>query len=149
MLLNYLKSSSASVLSSVFTFLVLAILFSPDFGLDDVPSEFYRYTFTATLFGYIGGLIAIWILWLYQDKEVFTKDKIAIFAAGGLLIGIGLELLTGFIGLPYFLISALVGALMFLVMQKLNNKLLGWSIVAVHFGLLFIYPQVIDFFTFI
>ncbi|EMF46145.1 hypothetical protein B481_1854 [Planococcus halocryophilus Or1] len=38
---------------------------------------------------------------------------------------------------------------MFLVMQKLNNKLLGWSIVAVHFGLLFIYPQVIDFFTFI
>jgi hypothetical protein len=90
-------------------------------------------------------LIAIGILWLYQDEEVFTKDKIALFAVAGLLIGMGLELLTGFIGLPYFLISAFIGALTFLAVQKIENKLFGWSIVAVHVGLLFIYPQVINY----
>lgn len=140
-MLNYLKGTSASVLSSIFIFFLISILFDPGFGFDDVLSEFYSYLTVATIVGLICGLLAIGVLRLYPDENLFSKDVLAIFAAAGISIGILLDLLYGLAIFPTFLLSGLIGSLMFLAVQKIDSKLISWIIVAVHFGSLFIVPQ--------
>lgn len=142
MILNYLKGSSACVLSAVFSFFLLSALFEPGTRLDNAFAEFYSYLTVATFIGFIGGLLATWILRLYSDENLFSKDLVAIFAVAGFAIGILLDLLFGLALFPTFTLSGIVGALVFLSVQKISNKLMGWSIVAVHLGFLFISPQV-------
>ena len=140
MVLNYLKGSSASVLSSIAAMFFFMILFSSDFNFGDILSGFYSYLYIATFFGYIGGVIAIGVVSYFSDKEIFNKRQLAIFAIVGFLIGLGLEWLTDFGASPFFLIGSVVGSLAFLAVQKIQSKLFGWSIVILHFGLFFIYP---------
>lgn len=140
MLFNYFKGSSASVLSSVLIFVILNGLFNPDFTRGESLRFSYGIGNIATFFGYIGGLVAIGILFLDSNKEIFTKKKIVLFAAAGTAIGIGIEFITEFRLTPYFFLAALVGSLMFLVVQKIENRWIGWIIIALHVWLLFIYP---------
>lgn len=147
MLLNYLKGSSAAILSSVFNFFLISVLFNFDYGLDSAIAEFDSYLIVATFIGLVGGVLAIWILRLYPDEDLFSKDLLAIFAVAGFAIGTLLDLLYGLAIIPTFMLSGIVGSLAFLTVQKIDSKLIGWSIVAVHVGLLFIYPQVIDYLT--
>lgn len=140
MFFNYFKGSSAAVISSVLVFVVLNGIFNPDFNI----SESLRFSFSvgniATLFGYIGGLIAIGIIFFDSNKEIFTKMKIIVFTIAGIGIGFGIELITEFRLTPFFIIATLVGSLMFLIVQKIENKIFGWSIIGIHFWLLFVYP---------
>lgn len=145
MLFNYLKGTSTSVLSSVFTFFLISILFDSGYSFSDAHSEFYNYLTVATLVGIIAGLIAIGILRLYPDQNVFSKDILAIFTVAGIAIGILLDLLYGLSIFPTFLLSCMVGSVMFLIIQKVENKIIGLIIIALHIGLLFIDPQFINF----
>ncbi|MBD8015568.1 hypothetical protein [Planococcus wigleyi] len=142
MLLNYLKGSSASVLSSIAVMFLFMILFGSDFSLSDALYGFYSYLYIATFFGYIGGVVAIGVVSHFSDKGIFNKRLLAVFAIVGLLIGLGLEWLTDFGASPFFLIGGVVGSLAFLAVQNIQSKLIGWSIVILHFVFFFIYPLV-------
>lgn len=147
MLHNYLKGVSISVLSSVFTFLLISALKDPDIRLENAFSEFYNFLIIATFVGLLAGMLAIGILRLYSDEDVFSKDLLTIFAVAGIIIGILLDLLFGLSTFPAFLIAALVGSLLFLTIQKINNRLIGWGIVTVLIRLIYIDPQYINYFT--
>lgn len=146
MLFNYFKGTSAAILSSVFTFLLLDALFDPNLNFKDGFIEFYSYLMGATFVGLIFGLAAIWILWLHQGEDIFSRDILAVFAAAGILIGILLDLFFGFAVFPSFLISSLIGSLLFLGVQKIKNKIIGWMVVALLFAMIFVYPQVSNYF---
>lgn len=148
MLFKYLKGTSSSVLASVFTYFLLTRLLTSDFadfGIGELLSESYLYILFATFFGYIVGLFAISVLHFYSGENLFTIDIFAIFTATGIIIGLGLELLTVFAAAPFFLIAAFVGSLAFLAVQKIDNKFIGWSIIAVHLGMIFLSPLISDY----
>lgn len=145
MVLNYLKGSSACILSAVFAFFLISVLFDSGYDLDSAYDKFYSYLVVATFVGMTGGLLAIWILRLYSDEDLFSKDLLAIFAVAGFAVGMLLDLLYGLAIFPTFMLSGVVGSLAFLAVQKIKKKLVGWSIVAVHGGFLFIFPQLIEY----
>lgn len=141
-MINYLKGSSASVISSVSAYMILTYFFDPHY-----QSEYlYFFLIFATFIGYILGLIAILIIISDSNKAVFTRKKVAIFLSIGIMLGIGLEFLMDFSNSPFFLLAALTGSLMFLVVQKIENKLIVWSIIGAHFLVLFLYPYLPNYF---
>ncbi|MGB6406994.1 MAG: hypothetical protein WBF39_05915 [Planococcus donghaensis] len=142
MVINYLKGSSASIISSVSAYMILTYLFDPHYQSD----YFYFFIMYATFIGYALGLIAILIIISDSNKEVFTRKKVAIFSCIGIILGIGLEFLMDFSSSPFFLLATLTGSLMFLVVQKIENKLIAWSIISVHLLVLFLYPYLLNHF---
>jgi len=144
MVFNYLKGSSASIISSVSAYMILTYLFDPHYQSD----YFYFFIMYATFIGYVIGLIAIFIISRDSNKAVFTRKKVAIFSSIGIILGIGLEFLTDFSNSPFFLLAALSGSLMFLVVQKIENHFVAWSIIGVHLLVVFLYPYLpIHFFN--
>ncbi|MDN7240612.1 hypothetical protein QWY14_02370 [Planococcus sp. N028] len=149
MFFNFMKGASAAILASNVTFLFLLYLTSPGNNLDTLPPNAYPFVLVSTFFGYIGAGLGIWILWLYQEEEIFSKDILAVFAAVGLLLGLCLELLTVFAVIPFFILAAFIGAMTFLAVQKIKNRIVGWSIVGIHLVLLFLFPIIEELLTLI